>query len=151
MDEIYLNIETDVIDINISQETIINIDDNKIELAIETDAIDINITQETIINIEDNQIELNLENNIIEIEAPAGAYPFPIDWGWWDYIIKKLGTISKTSVLGGYVYEFSYIDTDIRRYRYVSVPYDAALDKIYKFFINGVVSFPVAERLKTLL
>lgn len=122
-----------------------------IEINIETEIIDINVSNETIINIDDNSIDLTIESNVIEIESPNGAYPFPLDWGWWDYIVKKLDTVSKTIITGGWVYEFSYIDTDIRRYRFLSVPYDARQDKIYKNFINGVLSVSVAERLKTLL
>lgn len=122
-----------------------------IEINIETEIIDMNVSSETTINIDDNSVDLAIESNIIEIEAPNGAYPFPLDWGWWDYIIQKLDTVSKTSISGGFVYEFSYIDTNIRRYRFLSVPYDPSLDKIYKNFINGVLSVSVAERLKTLL
>jgi hypothetical protein len=121
-----------------------------VEINIETEIIDINLSSETTINVEDNSIDLTIESNVIEIEAPSGAYPFPLDWGWWDYIIRKLAVVSVTNVSGGFVYEFSYIDTDIRRYRFLSVPYDARLDNIYKNFINGVLSVSVAERLKTL-
>ena len=121
-----------------------------VEINIETEIIDINLSNETTINVEDSSIDLTIESNVVEIEAPSGAYPFPLDWGWWEYLTRKLATVSKTSISGGYVYEFSYIDTDLRRYRFISVPYDARLDKIYKFFIDGVLSVSVAERLKTL-
>jgi hypothetical protein len=152
-----IDVNNDIIDVTINENIELNVSSNFTNVTINED-LEVNLTNKIIDVSTNGQLEINaaasitdisIDDSTIQIEAPNGAYPFPIDWSWWDYIIRKSASV-KTVVSGGYVYQFSYIGTSDKRYRFTSNPYSAATDIIYKSYVGGILTEPVAQRLKTL-
>lgn len=152
-----IDVNNEIIDVTVNESFEINVSNNYTNVTINED-LEVNVTNQVIEVSANEQLEINatapiidilVDNNSIVIEAPNGAYPFPLLNTWWDYILRKTASV-KTAVSGGYVYELSYTGTDEKRYRFTSNPYNAASDIIYKSYVGGILTEPVAYRLMTI-
>jgi hypothetical protein len=152
-----IDVNNEIIDVTINENIELNVSSNFTNVTINED-LEVNVTNQIIDVSTNGQLEINtassvtdisIDNNGITIEAPNGAYPFPVLNTWWDYIVRKSASV-KTSVSGGYVYELSYTGTAEKRYRFTSNPYTAETDIIYKSYVSGILTEPVAQRLMTL-
>ena len=152
-----IEVNNEIIDVTINENIELNVSNNYTNVTINED-LEVNVTNQIIevsaneqleINADAPIIDISVDNNGITIEAPNGAYPFPLLNTWWDYILRKTASV-KTALNGGYVYELSYTGTDEKRYRFTSNPYDATTDIIYKSYVGEILTEPVAQRLMTL-
>jgi len=152
-----IEVNNEIIDVTINETFDINVSNNYTNVTI-NENLEVNATIQVVevsaneqVNVNANApiIDILVDNNGIVIEAPNGAYPFPILNTWLDYIIRKTASV-KTAISGGYVYELSYDGTAEKRYRFTSNPYDATTDIIYKSYVGGILTEPVAYRLMTI-
>jgi hypothetical protein len=152
-----INVSNEIIDVTINESFEINVSNNYTNVTINDD-LEVNITNQVIevsaneqlaINTTAPIIDISVNNNGVTIEAPNGAYPFPISFKWFDYVSGKTSVV-ETSVSGGIVQTLSYSGTSDKRYRFIGTTYDSATDIIYKSFVGGILTEPVAQKLITL-